>query len=495
MKVSLVVPVYKKTFDQVNAALKTLQTQSHKDIEVIVVFDGPDADLETSIKSGFESDSRFSFHVIEHGGAPKTRNYGLSKATGDVVAFWDADCYAEPEMVKVWVMTFEKNPDVDFVYSGYRWSDTNVRGFESEFFNPWTLKQYNYIASMFPIKREKSPGWDESLEGLQDWDYWRRAVDNGCIGKFVPGFGFATDLPDANSISGNAEKTTERVRKIREKFKDPKSDILVIGQVYKTDAIHIAHTLNANYFANWRFYKTDEYKLVLLVGLHPDELEYYTDFLISNPGCKKAVYWRGEDSESLYCSPYYITQQIINLVQQHVTTHFCDGERTRKLLSNLGVNAEILAYPSAEGEQIKSLPEKFKVLARADDLFKEHLDAIVKSLPMVEITIVQPEKTYDIQEYSLGIQLTASPRLSDGSRNMIMNGRYLISNIQEPFSGFVDTVDVTKFKNDVIQRIVELMETKEINSEGQNYYLASADRSRFAKRIKEDIAVPFEVVS
>jgi hypothetical protein len=41
-----------------------------------------------------------------------------------------------------------------------------------------------------------------------------------------------------------------------------------------------------------------------------------------------------------------------------------------------------------------------------------------------------------------------------------MNGRYLISNIQEPFSGFVDTADVTKFKNDVIQRIVELMETK-----------------------------------
>jgi hypothetical protein len=153
------------------------------------------------------------------------------------------------------------------------------------------------------------------------------------------------------------------------------------------------------------FYKTDEYKLVLLVGLHPDELEYYTDFLISNPGCKKAVYWRGEDSESLYCSPYYITKQVINLVQQHVTTNFCDGERTRKLLSELGVNAEILAYPSAEGEQIESLPEKFKVLARADDLFKEHLDAIIKSLPMVDITVVQPEKPYDIQEYSLGIQL------------------------------------------------------------------------------------------
>jgi hypothetical protein len=80
------------------------------------------------------------------------------------VAFWDADCYAEPEMVNVWVMTFEKNPDIDFVYSGYRWSDTNVRGFESEFFNPWTLKQYNYIAPMFPIKREKSPGWTNLLK-------------------------------------------------------------------------------------------------------------------------------------------------------------------------------------------------------------------------------------------------------------------------------------------------------------------------------------------
>lgn len=494
MKVSLVVPVYKKTFDQVNSALNTLKTQSHKEIEVIVVFDGPNAELETSIKDGFKSDSRFSFHLIEHGGAPKARNYGFSKSTGDIVSFWDADCYAEPEMVKMWVKTFERNPEVDFVYSGYKWTDPKAPGFESEKFNPWLLKQYNYIASMFPIKREKFPGWDESLDGLQDWDYWRRAVEAGCIGKFIPGFGFSTDLPDSESISGNADKTKARVEKIREKFKDPKRDILVYGGLYKNEAIHVAQVLDADYFVNWPFYKIHDYKIVLMIGFHPWEIKGAASLFNSLKDEKKIIYWMGQDAEVTYCAPYHEVKSFIEKVKNDVTKSFCDGERTRKILADMGIDAEVLAFPSEFGVACQDMPKEFKVLALADEKHKGMLLSVVKALPMVKIDVANAETPYNIADYSAGIQLTEYPRLFLNSQKMIMNGRHMISNIQEPYSGYIDTSDVTKFKTEIINRILELEKQNAFNKEGADYYLSTADKSVFAGRVNSLLNPTLEVV-
>ena len=494
MKVSLVVPVYKKTFDQVNAALNTLKTQSHKDIEVVVVFDGPDADLETSIKSGFESDSRFSFHVIEHGGAPKARNAGFALSTGDVVAFWDADCYAEPEMVKMWVKTFEMHPEADFVYSGYKWTDPKMAGFDSEKFDPWLLKQYNFICSMFPIKWEEFFGWDEALEGLQDWDYWRRAVDAGCVGQYIPGYGFATDLPDDKSISGNADRTRARVAKIREKFGDPQRDILVYGGLYKNEAIHIAKVLDADYFLNWPFYKIHDYKMVLMVGFHPWELKGAASLFSAIKNEKKVIYWMGQDAEITNCAPYHEAKTLISKIKEDVKKSFCDGERTRKILESMEIEAEILLFPSEFGTAAKTMPEKFKVLALADANFKEHLLSVVRALPMVKIDVANAETPYDIADYSVGIQLTEYPRLLLNSQKMIMNGRHMISNVQEPYSGYVQTEDITKFKTEMISKILEFEKTNVLNTEGAEYYLQTTDQQTFTNRVRSEIAPVLEVV-
>lgn len=493
MKVSFVVPIYKKSKDQVIAALDSLKEQSHKDIEVICVFDGKDDDLEKSVQEFVAKDTRFSIYVIEHGGAPKARNYGFTKSTGEVVSFWDADCYAAPEMTKVWVMTFDKYQDIDFCYSGYKWTDHTVPGFYSEPFDPWILKQYNYIASMFPIKREKFPGWDESLEGLQDWDYWRRAVDAGCKGRLIPGFGFATDLPDESSISGNKLNTSKRVKRIREKLNDEPKDILVVGSsrsTYKNESIHIAKVLNSDYLVNWHFYKVSEYKLILVVGFDIDDLQNLIELFQSTPNEKKAIYWIGHDSESAYCGPYFQVKHLIKKIGEVVKFNFCEGERTRKILNDMEIKAEVLPFPAHEGVPLGALPEKFKVLAKADESFKEHLDSIVKALPFIDFTVVSDAvEAYDISNYTVGIQFTRNPRLEVGPKTMLMNGRYIISNIQEPFTGFVDTDNFVKFKTDVVEKLIELEGTKEINKEAQDYYLETTDRSRFAKLIKETIAL------
>jgi glycosyltransferase involved in cell wall biosynthesis len=494
MKVSFVVPVYKKSQEQVKATLESLRTQSHKDIEVVVVFDGADQDLEHVVDQTFKKDTRFTMFVVEHGGAPKARNFGFTKTTGDVVSFWDADCYAEPEMTKMWVKTFERNPNADFVYSGYKWTNPKAPGFDSEIFDPWLLGQYNFICSMFPIKRDRFPGWDESLTGLQDWDYWRRAVNAGCVGKYIPGYGFATDLPDENSISGNSGKTKERVERIREKFNDPKRDILVFGGLYKREAIHLAKVLDADYFVNWPFYKIHDYKMVFMVGFHPWELKGAASLFNSLGNEKRVIYWMGQDSEMTYCAPYHEAKIFIEKIKKDGMVSFCESERTRKILEDMGIEAEILPFPAEFGMVQSTMPEKFKVLALSDDQFKGHLDAIVKALPNIDITVANMETPYNIADYAVGMQFTQYPRLLQNSQKMLMNGRYMISNVQEPYSGYVDTSDVTKFKSEVIAKLVELEKNHPLNEDASKYYMETSDKETFSKKVKSVIAPILEVV-
>lgn len=491
MKVSFIVPIYKKTPEQLRNCLKSLTKQSYKDIEVIAVFDGENEELQKAA---------LDFHVksivIEHGGACKARNEGAKLSTGDLIVCWDADCYAEPEMTRMWVDTLNENPDCDFVYSGYRFTDPNYPAFESEPFDPWTLEKYNYIASMFPLRREKFPGWDESLDGLQDWDYWRRVVAAGSKGKFIPGYGFVTEPPTNDSISGQTEKRIERIRRVREKHKDVTPDILVQGILLKRDAIVMAKTLGADYF-NGPFWKIGDYKMVLMMGLHPWEIENsVSTFMAVGPDTVRAIYWTGYDADSFAMSPYMPTKALIKTINEGVHYNFAMDDRTKNVLDAFGIQSEVLAFPREAGEPGKALPDKFKVLVWADDNFRAHAESVVKAMPDIEFQMVQENIFYRIPEYALVMQYTASQRLEMGSKNALMMGRYVISNVQAPYAGYISpNQDVTAFKNEVIAKIREIQAKKEINAEAQAHYLEETAPGKFVDRIKACLPAKLEVVA
>jgi hypothetical protein len=161
----------------------------------------------------------------------------------------------------------------------------------------------------------------------------------------------------------------------------------------------------------------------------------------------------------------------------------------------MGIEAEILPFPSEFGTASSSLPEKFKVLALADEKHMGLLEAVVKSIPMVDITIARPETPYDINEYTVGVQLTEYPRLLLNSQKMIMNGRHMISTVQEPYSGFIDTSDVTKFKAEMISRLLAIEKDRKMNTEAAEYYMATTDKEEFARKVKSVCAPVLEVLA
>jgi GT2 family glycosyltransferase len=149
-KVSIIIPcwgVYKQFLQE---CLASIDKQTYKDYEVIVV------DTETDL--------------------PTARNKGIEKATGEYILPLDVDDEIEPNYLE---KTVDKG---DIVTTGYYHSkgqniiveqNVTVDGF----------KDRNQLIACSLFKKEvweSIDGYDEEMKlGYEDWDFWYRAVKQG----------------------------------------------------------------------------------------------------------------------------------------------------------------------------------------------------------------------------------------------------------------------------------------------------------------------------
>lgn len=181
--------------------------ENKKEIEVIVVDDGSDANTGflTPMDIGVRNDIHPKLYRIGHQGAAAARNFGYAKSSGEFVFFCDSDViflknYALEKMIKV----LQKNQNKAYCYSSFKygWKTFKCGEFDQE-----KLKQNNYISTMSMIRRSalekviKSIGWDpdfhqddkrgnkpfdKTLKRFQDWDLWLSFLEQGETGIWLP---------------------------------------------------------------------------------------------------------------------------------------------------------------------------------------------------------------------------------------------------------------------------------------------------------------------
>lgn len=97
-KISIIVPVY-NTEKYLEKCLNSLVNQTFEDIEIIVVNDGS-SDNSSKIIHKFADEYPDKVKAFDkpNGGVSSTRNFGLSKATGEYIGFIDSDDYIEKNM-------------------------------------------------------------------------------------------------------------------------------------------------------------------------------------------------------------------------------------------------------------------------------------------------------------------------------------------------------------------------------------------------------------
>lgn len=99
IKVSVIMPVY-NVEQYVGRAIESVQKQTLKDFEFLIVDDGTKDSSGEICDRYAEADERI--HVIhkENGGAPSARNVAIDLAKGKYMYFMDSDDWAEPTMLE-----------------------------------------------------------------------------------------------------------------------------------------------------------------------------------------------------------------------------------------------------------------------------------------------------------------------------------------------------------------------------------------------------------
>ena len=120
-KISIIVPVYNSE-KYLRRCLDSLQNQSFKDIEIIIVNDGS-TDNSQQIIDEYCNDRRIVCYNQKNSGQAAARNFGLHNANGDFILFVDSDDYVELDFCEKMYFTIIKGYDI--VLSDYYIIDNN----------------------------------------------------------------------------------------------------------------------------------------------------------------------------------------------------------------------------------------------------------------------------------------------------------------------------------------------------------------------------------
>jgi GT2 family glycosyltransferase len=184
--VSVVIPVFNSA-PLIGAALRSVFAQTFRDFEVLVVDDGSEDHHELSAALA-EFAGRIQYVRQPNGGPAKARNAGVARATGELVAFLDADDEWLPEKLASQVQYFHQYPGTGLLHTAV------VDGApESAVDGPPTHAFCDLFHTGFFIKTltvmmprrlfNDVGGFDERREvHVEDWDLWLRVAAHHPIG-------------------------------------------------------------------------------------------------------------------------------------------------------------------------------------------------------------------------------------------------------------------------------------------------------------------------
>ena len=99
-EISVIVPVY-NVEKYLERGLSSLAAQTYKDLEVILIDDGSTDGSAEICKRFTEEYPNFRYFRQENAGVSAARNAGIERASGNYLAFFDADDYADKDMYEL----------------------------------------------------------------------------------------------------------------------------------------------------------------------------------------------------------------------------------------------------------------------------------------------------------------------------------------------------------------------------------------------------------
>lgn len=479
---SFILPIY-KTEKHLTKCLKSLMAQSLTDWEAILVLDGPSEEAREIIKSTLKK-SNYKIVEIEHGGASKARNEGFKHSAGEYVVFFDSDCAIECDAAKAWVELFEQKKDIGFIYAGYKWFEEQYGGYPSEPFDPYMLRVNNYISSCFPVRRELVQHWNEDLKSLQDWDFWLKVVEAGGKGHYMIGYAFSTPIPTKDSISGEGcthEKWLERLEAVKGLHNIPIRTTCVTSLNYRHEGIRIAKMLDADY-RDLVNDKPNRYTKIIQIGFdfkHDKAMSHCSNF---KRGCQNFLFWTKDDIIQAYNMVAKRALDEYSSKINTICTQFVEDRESEKMMKGCGFNVTIQPLPFSVKDEPKPLPITPRFLVDISGHYHQIFSVIDKSLPDIKLDLANEAQTID--DYHGIIHFHREPLISNSVKRMLLNGRYVISNIEQPHMGYLDDrQSPDTFIPKIIDKIRAIQDMG-LNKRGRDYYINSLKPEKLMEVLK-----------
>ena len=177
---SVIIPTYNRA-DLVRRAIASVQAQSHRDFELIVIDDGSE-DATAAVVSRLPG---VRFRSIDHGGPGAARNAGIEMARGELIAFLDSDDAWDPRFLEVMTAALAADPEAGFAYCDF------ISREEPSGKTRSLMESNKLIGHLLPrvfeacfitmggalVRRtaiDAAGPFDPTLEALEDWDFWMR---------------------------------------------------------------------------------------------------------------------------------------------------------------------------------------------------------------------------------------------------------------------------------------------------------------------------------
>lgn len=188
--ISIIIPIYNQA-DKLVKTLESINKQTYRDFEVIIVNDGSTDGVEDvcalhlkKLSETSNISNGYLFLNQENKGAPAARNRGRASAQGEYLFFCDADAVLKENALEELLNALSDHPEASYAYSSFNWGR---KLFKLSPFDAERLRREPYIHTMSLIRAIDYPnqGWDESIKKFQDWDLWLTMLEAGKIGIFV----------------------------------------------------------------------------------------------------------------------------------------------------------------------------------------------------------------------------------------------------------------------------------------------------------------------
>ncbi len=228
--VSVVIPTHNRA-ELLMRAIKSVQAQSYRNLEIIVVSDGSTDNTGDKVQVAQKKDDRIRLIELKASqGGSAARNAGIDYSHGELIAFLDDDDEWSTEKIRKQVELINSNADIGLVYTGVNIIYVN-EGVEyvSNGKEHGDLKRRilldNCIGTTSSVLCRKSlleevGGFDRSLGALQDYDLWIRCCQKAAVELLPEPCVNYYNYTQNTQISSFIEKYEEAISIINNKYKN-----------------------------------------------------------------------------------------------------------------------------------------------------------------------------------------------------------------------------------------------------------------------------------